>query len=439
MNLTRPRLDERGIALPMAMMLLLLLTSLMIAFAVLSKSEPVIAANHLRVTQARALAETGFERAIWALSQGVINAASPPTGALVEPLPDPAPAPYDGSVFVPAGNQGTGGFVVTVTTPDPAGKPNERLIDATGWTPTNDATDTRTKAHRRIRAIAEKFPNLGLNAPCALCVRGDVAIGGNALVDATTDMYSSCGKKYGTSSAGSLTRSGSADVKGAVDGPSNTIAISNEVGDYQTGVNPSEFDNKMTLSPDSLNLLRNRAKANGTYFGPGYPNGGTTPQSSPAWTGSVTFNSGNRVGNGIVFVDTVSGNEIPTDPAQQNASDFANVSISGNPFLGTAAEPGIFKGWIVVNGSLAISGNMKIDGLAYVVNDLTYNGTGTGEIRGLVISQNVRDVDSTTIASDDSTTTGNSRIKFDCSNVQDYDPFPRGFGLKAGTYREVSD
>ena len=60
---------------------------------------------------------------------------------------------------------------------------------------------------------------------------------------------------------------------------------------------------------------------------------------------------------------------------------------------------------------------MKINGLVYSVNDLTYNGTGTGEIRGLAISQNIRDTTQTAISSDDSTTTGNSRIKFNCANL----------------------
>jgi hypothetical protein len=405
---------------------------LLIAVAVLAKSEPLIAANHLRVTQARALAEAGFERAIWALSQGVINTVSPPSGSLAEPLPSPAPAPYDGSAFVSAGSPGTGGFVVTVTTPDPAALPNERLIVSTGWTPTNDVADTRTKAHRTIRALAERFPNLAMDTPCALCVRGDVGIGGNALVDGHTDQ--SCGPKYGSVSSGNLAQSGSAEIKGSMDGNN----ISNQGTDYMQQAPDSMFT-KMTLTPASLKTLRDRAKANGTYFGPGYPNGGTTPQTSPAWGGSITFNSGNKVGNGIVFVDTVSGNDIPTNLAAQNPSEFANVSIDGNPFLGPAAEPGVFKGWIVVNGTLAISGNMKINGLVYVVNDLTYNGTGTGAIQGLAISQNIRDVTATTIGCDDSTTSGNSRIKFNCQNVRDGDPFPRGYGLKAGSYREVAD
>jgi len=156
----------------------------------------------------------------------------------------------------------------------------------------------------------------------------------------------------------------------------------------------------------------------------------------------VHFQSSHQVGNGIVFIDTVSGTDIPSDLAQQNPSDFANVQIDGNPFIGDQSSPNQFKGWLIVNGSLAISGNMKINGLVYTVNDLTYNGTGTGEINGLAVSQNIRDVTATAISTafdPDSATTGNSRVKFNCANTRRWDFIPQNFTLKPGTYREVSD
>ena len=93
---------------------------------------------------------------------------------------------------------------------------------------------------------------------------------------------------------------------------------------------------------------------------------------------------------------------------------------------------------MVVNGSLSISGNMKIDGMAYAVNDFTYNGTGNGAINGLVVSENVRDVTQTAI-SDDSSAGGNSRVNFNCSNARNLPYVPQGFFMQAGTYRELSD
>ena len=295
--------NERGVALPMALIVLVALTTLMLAFAVLVQTEPVVAHNQLRGAQARTHAEAGFERAVWALSQGVINPGT--ADSLPEVLPVPTPAPYDGSVFVANGN--TGGYVVNVTTPDPVVSPNQRQITSTGWTPTNAVADTRTKAHRRIQATVERFPPFAFNTPCALCVKGDLGVGGNALVDATTD--TSCGNKKGSITAGATAISGSASIKGA-DG--NTTA-NQEYGDYlQNQTDPNLF-NGITLDAGNFKMLRELAKKNGTYFGPGYPNG--TAAGSPTYTGSVTFNSSNKVKNGIVFVDTVSGTDIPTLPA----------------------------------------------------------------------------------------------------------------------------
>jgi hypothetical protein len=423
----------------MAVLLLLVLTSLMLAFVSLAQTEPMIAKNHLLATQARAQAEAGFERAVWALSQGAIAKATIPVPVPAIPLYaiDPAllpadnsvaPPPYDGVMYVSSGT--TGGFVVKVTRKPGMGT-NQREIEATGYAPNN--TPGSTHSHRIIRATVEKLPNVAFDTPCALCVKGDVGVGGNSAIDATLD--TSCGNKLGVVSVGGLTEGGSASIKGAVDG-NNTP---NQLTDYRQNAPATDFDS-ITLSAKNFKTLRALAKARGTYWGPGWPNG--TAASSPAWTGSVHFDASHQVNDGIVFIDTVSGQDIPTVISQQNPSDFANVVIDGNPFIGSTATPNQFKGWIIVNGSLAISGNMKINGLVYVVNDLTYNGTGTGEINGLAISQNIRDTTETAISTaidEDSTTIGNSRVKFNCKNTQSVEFIPQNFRLVPGTYREVSD
>jgi hypothetical protein len=438
MNITRALHDERGIALPMALMTLLLLTTLMLAFAVLSQTEPVIAANQLRVAQARSLAESGFERALWALSEGNANPGA--ANSLANPLPGTgvvavtAPAPYDGSQFL---TTDTGGFLVTVSTPDPVGSPDIRQIVSIGYTPTNALTDTRPKAHRRIQANVSVLPDMGLEPPCALCVKGGLDIGGSSLIDSTQD--TSCGNKVGSYSAGNTDRSGSASIRGAGD------TTYNEEGfDFKQNQDPASFNN-FTFSNTNLDALKELAKKNGTYYGPGYPNGGTGPPvSSPAWTGAVTFNASNQVNNGIVFVDTADGTNIPTDLSAQTPSNFANVTVHGNPFsgqpgaLGGTSTGNDFSGWMIVNGTLSISGNMGISGMVYAVNDFTYNGTGTGGIRGLAISQNIRDTTQTAI-SDDSSAGGNSRITFNCSNARNRDLIPTTFALVPGSYRELAD
>ena len=406
--------NEQGVALPMALITLVLLTTLMLAFAVLSQTEPVIAANQLRVSQARALAESGFEYAVWALSN-----STDPKG-LASPLASsPAPSPFNGTAYTVLG--GTGGFTVKVEN-DPSGDANVRQITAIGWTPTNSSTDTHTKAHRQIQAKVVVIPNLGLSAPCALCVKGELSVGGNAAINGTNG-DASCGSnnKYGTYTSGATTTGGSATVTGGAGG------VAQNQGDAPFA--------GFTYSNADLTALKILAMKNGTYFGPGYS--GATDSNGKAvagtWSGSLSFNSSNRVANGIVFIDTTDGVNLASSGS--DTSTLSSLDIHGNPFAG-ASDGSTFTGMIVVNGSLSISGNMQINGLVYAVNDFTYNGTGTGGISGLAISQNIRDTSATSI---DTSTGGNSNITFNCHNATQVLNIPPGFSLVPGSYRELTD
>ena len=400
--------NERGVALPMALITLVLLTTLMLAFAVLSQTEPVIAANQLRVSQARSLAEGGFELAVWALSNSL-----DPKG-LSSPLPATMPTTFDGTTFTFLG--GTGGFTVAVVN-DPSGDANVRQVTSVGWTPTNSGTDTRTKGVRKIQASVVVIPNLALSAPCALCVKGELSVGGNSTINGNnTD--ASCGgnTRFGTYTSGATTTGGSAAVSGGAGG------VAQNQGD-------APF-NGFTYSNADLNALKALARKNGTYFGPGFS--GATDTNGKAvtgtWSGSLSFNSSNPVANGVVFIDTSDGNNV--NPTGSDLSTLASVDIHGNPFVA-----GDFQGVLVVNGSLSISGNMAINGLVYAVNDFTYNGTGTGGINGLAISQNIRD---TSVTSIDTSTSGNSRITFNCQYATAPLLIPPGFNIVPGSYREIA-
>src|SRR5216683_3667876 len=122
--------DQRGIALPMSLLALLILSTLVISFALLATSEPLIATNQKLVAQARAVTESGLEQAIWAL-----NNPTDPNG-LPTPLPGTVPAPYDGSAPIPILVNGTQIGVVFVTVTNGI-NPNERNVVAVGWAPTN--------------------------------------------------------------------------------------------------------------------------------------------------------------------------------------------------------------------------------------------------------------------------------------------------------------
>ena len=401
--------DQRGIALPMALLALLILSTLVIAFSLLATSEPLISANQKLVAQARAVTESGLEQAIWAL-----NNPTDPNG-IPTPLPGTVPAPYDGSAPIPISVNGTQIGVVFVTVTNGI-NPNERNVVAVGWAPTNAGSGS--KAHQKIQATVSRFLFSATPPPAALTVQGQINITGNTNIDSRPDQ--TCGAKDGTWSVGSTAVGGSGDVYGA-DG-NNTAGQSAPSGitDVKQNVPTSAFA-PFILKNQDLNTLKAMAKAAGTYY-------------SGAGVSSLTFNSGNLMPNGIIFVDTVSGLNIDENGANTTStSDFANVQVHGN----APADPsGTFRGMIIVAGSLQISGDFHAQGLVYAVNDLVYTGTGTGLIEGAVMSQNIRDVSSTTI---DTNTGGNSSIIYNCGYASNPGgQMPQGFTVQPGTYKEVS-
>jgi hypothetical protein len=410
--------NERGIALPMALLALLILSTLVISFSLLATSEPLIATNQKMVAQARAVAESGLERAIWALNN--------PTDAngIPDPMPSPAPAPYDGSTGIPITLNGVqlGLAFVTVI---PGANPNERNVAAVGWLPAPvgwvPADGTTGKAHQKIQATVYKFLFNASPPPASLTVAGEISVSGNTNVDSRSD--TSCGNKDGTWSKDATLWGGSADVYGADGNNTKNQTASGAPGaitDIRQSV-PSDLFDQYVLKSADLNSLKALAKANGTYY-------------SGSGVGSLTFNSGNKLQNGIVFIDTVSGTNIDEMGADTTPlSDFANVAIHG----GAEADPsGIFSGMIIIAGSGSISGNFHMHGMLYVVNDLTYTGTGTGEIDGAVFTQNIRDTSSTTI---DTNTGGNASVIYNCRYVRNPGGLmPQGFTIQPGSYREVS-
>jgi len=386
---------QRGIALPMALMTLLILSVLIIAFSMLAASEPMLASNQLQVAQARAVAESGVERAIWGLN----NAAN------ADGIPNPlvtAAAPYNGTTAIPVLINGAqvGVFTVAVT----AGASSyERNIVATGWTPTDTGSGPKVKQKIQVTVYQTRF----LDPPSALTVRGEIGVGGSALIDSRSDR--SCGDKAGTFSKGITDVGGSADIYGA-DGNS----VHNQDGtDMIQNVPDATFD-QYTYSGDELNALKSLARQNGTYY-----------------QGTVAFNSSTRMPNGIIYVDTESGNNI--DPTGTGTTGFASVDIDGNAPLDGSH---IFSGLLIVAGRLTIHGNFQMHGMVYVLNDFTYLGTGVGQILGAVLSQNIRDTSATSIDTD---TSGNSTIIWNCAYAKTGGgQLPQTFTIKSGTYKEVS-
>lgn len=403
-TLRRSTGDQRGVVLPMALLTLLLLTALAIAFTTLVQSEPVISSNHLRTSRARALAESGVERAVWALGNAGITGAvaSIPSSGVT------AASPYDGSSFQTV-QTGFGGFFLTIV----GSSSTQATITSVGWTPSPMASDT--KATQRVTVTLMKLMDLAVNAPCALCVNGPLRLEGSSVVDATGD--TSCGDKWGATSRGDLTLQGNAKVYGA--------KYQSSVENQYNASDPSQSDyvkndttglvdyNAFKLTSDDMDALKAVARSQGTYYGPLFG-------SESGCSATVCFGSSNPPPNGIVFVDSLDGSNTLT------SSNLSTVKITGTS--------GTFKGWIIVNGTLTIDGNVNIDGMVYAGNDVIYRGTGTGQISGLAIAQNAVTGQSGIIDSD---TEGNATVRFNCANARSGGgQLPTGWFVKPGSYRE---
>ncbi len=392
--------DERGIALPLALMMLILLASITVAFVAMSATEPRIAANLQWGAQALALAEAGVERTVWAFNFGGLTM--------------PAAAPYDGTGTNPSLGPGEYRMIVT------AGAALDRDVTAWGYVP----SQANPRAVRRIMVTLTTIANFALDPPCALCVRGTVTASGTSDVDSRT---STCGSKKGiaitsTSSTGqtdSLTLGGNAHVY-ANDG-NNTP---NESSDYRTDLTQAEFD-AFTFTAEQLDALKALAKARGTYIAPTSTDeirwqlsDWNPPTSDP--------NYATLPKDGLIFVDTVNAQPLgpPGDPG--NESKLARVRISGVDS----------KGWLIVMGSLRIDGEvLNYKGLVYAINDIVYRGTGTNKIEGAMISQNIVDAVQTVV---DSSTLGNAHIEYNCDYLKNGGGTLDGYYLQPGTWREVA-
>ena len=391
--------DERGMALPMTMIVLTLITTLALAFLALAATEPVIANNHMMSAQARAMAESGIERALWALSSGTVP--EPMVNAVAD-------APYNGDAanFIAVNN--TGGFTVRI---ENGPGTNERTIIAVGYVPTTTTAGyvpnaTNYVARKEIRLTATKFKKL--DPPCAICAGGeqppgaytDIRIGGAAEVRASAETGASfCGDaplpQAAAISQGSVSMNGSPDLTAP---PGGQAAIQ-DGGSALTG---------MIFSDAEMAMLRDMAKATGTYL-----------------QGSQSFSS--PPPNGIVFIDTPSGN-----PFNQNSpsSDIINVDIHGN-------WSQTWSGWLIVAGSVQISGNVSMTGLLYAQNDVILRGTGNSGFTGAVISTNRMDTLSSRVA--DGEDIGNAPITYSCPAVRDGGgTITQKWFTKPGTFREVA-
>src|SRR5882672_3391260 len=376
--------DQRGAVLPLAMMILVVLSAVLITLSGLTGQEPLIASNHVMVVQAQALAEAGLERALWALST--------PESADGIPWSATAPAPYDGSAFLGVATESgaiLGGFRLTIT----GEGDRQREVTVVGLVPGDFGPLGRARQDISATLIRLRFPD----PPAGLSVRGGLTI------DARAD--GGCGDRAGTWSSGVTTAAAGAQIHGR----SGDTAIPNEPTDIRQEQPVGVFDD-LAFSAAELQALKAVARVRGTYY-----------------QGAVTFDASRRIPDGVIFVDTFSGQPI-TDATP--IPDLASVSIDD----GAAGPGGSFRGWIIVNGSLSVAGEVTLQGLTYVADRLSQ--TGGARLVGAAMAGHVRSTAPTLV---DARPPGHAALEWSCeAGRTGGGRIPQRWMVKPGSYREVA-
>ena len=382
--------DQRGAVLPLTMMILVVLSAVLIALSGLTGQEPLIASNHVMVVQAQALAEAGLERALWALST--------PESADGIPWSAKAPAPYDGSAFLGVATESgalLGGYRLTVT----GEGDRQREVTVVGLVPGDVGPLGRARQDISATLIRLRFPA----PPAGLSVRGGLTIGDGVTIDARAD--GSCGDRAGTWSSGVTTAAAGAQIHGR----SGDTAIPNEPTDIRQEQPVGVFD-ELAFSAAELLALKAVARVRGTYY-----------------QGAVTFDAARRIPDGVIFVDTGSGQPI-TDATP--GGDLATVTIGD----GAAGPGGVFRGWIIVNGSLSIAGDVTLRGLTYVADRLSQ--TGVARLVGATMVGHVRTATPSLV---DARPAGDAAVAWSCEEGRTGGGLiPSRWMVKPGSYREVA-
>ncbi len=256
---------ERGIALPLAVLTLLIVVALTLALGALSAPEPVIASNHLLAAQALAAAESGLEVARVAFSNphALSMSFAPALGA----------APL---VRIP----GTGAGYRIAASVDGAWtvfeKANQRRITVTGVAGGGEAVDLDAAPNRATRTLEatlrrESLLNTWL-APAAALLAGGGSIKAeiDARREATPGLDGWCGRagQAMVPLAGAIADGAHGlDSAGLVWGPGD--GVPNEPGRdvlHRAAAPPPDFlFTNHAFTPDELAALKALAISTGTF------------------------------------------------------------------------------------------------------------------------------------------------------------------------------
>jgi hypothetical protein len=398
--------DNRGVALPLALMAFVVLGALSAALLSVGSSEVQIASNHLRNTQAQFLAEAGLEHAFNTLR----TTPSYMTNANAT-LQNIIPTTQLG---------GAGDYTAQY---QKAGDYTWRMV-STG----NSVVGGSVKSTKVLRATMSTY----FHSNDAILTNDSLTVGGS------TDVLSTGGQCGNVHTNGELHVSGSVSISGTATAHDDYTATGNpSVGAGSGGdkpkhtvpvINPTDFLNaaKASLSADHLFQMKANGQVlngsdalittlanNGSYCGWTYTSG--TPLAQWTFNDNTVLPDCNGTyyleGNARVVGSPGSG---PGDPPWETTIiATGDIELAGNPTIGVDAN-------YTVKDTLLIAGlDVKINGTpiggynGLIAAHEQFSLSGDGTFSGFVIGEDASNISNTVTST---TVSGHITLTYTCDS-----------------------
>lgn len=370
-------MNDRGIVAVMALLVMLLLTMMGMAFLTISATEHTIAANEVKMKRAFNIAEAGIERGKHAIKSTPLPLAAFLSG---QPAADPGPWPF-GDVAGLINTYDGGNYVVHIyDNEDDAPAPNNPLVDKDNKLYI-DSVGTLGTARRRIIALVEKqtlgFPPLpgGYTAVTTTPPTWDL----DQPLSTVSGVNPVTGKDW------SGTCSGVAGIVHAT--PGMTVNNSGTLQGGSRTYNPAT-DDAMWNDPAAINSIVDAWKARpGTvsYTGNNPPSLGTAaaPQVTVWRTTGATHTSA-LTGYGVLILEGPSGWQFGPQPF-----NFHGLVIHMGGKTVEYTGPSLVRGGVIsvnaagaTNGSVEDTASLKYDcqALSAYANQAVGGGNGSFKV-----------------------------------------------------------
>lgn len=426
--------NEKGVALPLALFVLVMLSGLLLAFLSMAGMEPQISSNLSATARARYLADGGIE---WAFDQLLTLPAAFANykdywDSKLRGPDNIAGNADDGQLAsgmaLPGGLTVTSGtFTVTIRNDNQAGDNaiTGQALDPGGNTDDQNsvvivtATGTYNGVTRQVQAVVRRLPDLpgGVSLP---------GLGTNTNFDGNTFTISgndtnpdgsagSCAPVWGIGVADTATET-------LVEASLSAQQQNNVVGKPQTtgpgqGANTIAVDNSLT--PAEIAAFVNKVKQ-GANITLQTSSTSHIEKESIGNTCSSNWNDANCWG-------TTAKPKIVYLKAQPDPTpDVFDLQISGN-----STGAGIL---IIEDGDLRLSGNFRWEGLVIITGQyagVKYAGGGNQDLYGGIVVNQTQAVNPNTEVD----ARGNAKVFYSCQAIKNVQQNLRAFGL--GSWREL--